>query len=84
MLMDIETALKIADTSHFMTQNKAVLDVLAAEVRRLQVSHKRYETLLRLNVPAFRALLEANLVIGKPFDELVDDLGPFMERSRDE
>jgi len=54
------------------------LAALRAEVERLRVGHDRYETVRRMNVPQFRDAFVLSNRTGKPFDEIVDDMRPFL------
>ena len=49
-----------------------------AELHELQRAHKRYETVRRMNVQQFAAALDLNIKTNKPFDEIIDDMAPFM------
>ena len=51
---------------------------LRAEIKRLRVGHERYETVRRMNVPQFRDAFILSTRTGKPFDEIVDNLRPFL------
>jgi len=69
----------------FIAASWSDIEYLLSEVRRLRaerdgllVSPRRYETVRRLNVPAFKALVEANIKVGKPFDQLVDEIASFV------
>lgn len=50
----------------------------AAEIERLRVGHERYETARRMNPRAWADAWQLNLTTGKPFDEIIDDLRPFV------
>jgi hypothetical protein len=47
-------------------------------VARLQVGHDRYEVARRMNPAQWRDAWLLNIKTGKPFDEIVDDLRPFL------
>ena len=53
---------------------------------RHRVGHERYELVRRMAPIQFHALWDANIVTGKPFDQLVDELKPFaaMRGDRDD
>jgi hypothetical protein len=53
------------------------LGALMLEVERLRAGHDRYEIVRRMDVDAFRDAYVLNRRTGKPFDEIVADLGPF-------
>lgn len=50
----------------------------ADEIDRLRKAHERYETARRMNPRQWAAAWELNLKTGKPFDEIIDDMRPFM------
>lgn len=47
-------------------------------VERLRIGYDRYETVRLLSVPQFQDAYVLNRRTGKPFDEIIDDLRPFM------
>ena len=53
-------------------------DRLRGEVERLSAAAKRYEIARRLNPVQWAAAFELNISTGKPFDEIIDDMGPFV------
>ena len=55
-----------------------LLESLTARVAELEAAADRYETVRRLNVPQFRDAFVLNTRTGKPFDEIIDDLRPFV------
>jgi hypothetical protein len=50
----------------------------AAEIERLAVWHERYETARRMNPRQWADAWQLNISTGKPFDEILDDLRPFL------
>ena len=50
----------------------------ARELAALRVGHERYETVRRMNAQQFKDAFTLSLRTGKPFDEIVDDLRPFV------
>lgn len=57
---------------------KCALELTAAEIEAFRKSHERYETVRRMSVPQFRDAYVLSTRTGKPFDEIIDDLRPFM------
>lgn len=53
------------------------MDVLP-EVARMHKGHERYETARRMNPQQWADAWKLNCSTGKPFDEIIDDLRPFM------
>lgn len=49
-----------------------------SQAQQFKAGARRYEIVRRLNVPAFKALIVASMKTPKPFDELVDELAPFV------
>jgi hypothetical protein len=47
-------------------------------VRYMRKGYERYETARRMNPQQWSAAWELNLKTGKPFDEIIDDMRPFM------
>ena len=47
-------------------------------VKRLQIGHDRYEVARRMNPAQWRDAWHLNIKTGKPFDEVLDDLRPFI------
>jgi hypothetical protein len=52
------------------------LIALAYEVKRLRISHERYETVCRMSVPQFQDAFILSAETGKPFDQIIDELKP--------
>lgn len=48
------------------------------ELLRLRIAYKRYETARRMNPRQWAEAWKLNLTTGKPFDEIIDDMRPFM------
>lgn len=48
------------------------------EIERLRLGHQRYEIARRMNPRQWADAWKLNLSTGKPFDEIIDDLGPFV------
>lgn len=48
------------------------------EIERLRIGHSRYETARRMDPRRWRDAWMLNLSTGKPFDEIIDELAPFM------
>lgn len=61
-----------------MRSEADIFAALNSEIERLRIGHERYETVRQLNLAQFRAALELNRRTGKPFDEIIDDLRPFV------
>ena len=57
---------------------REVLAALYAEIDRLEAGHARYETARRMNPRQWADAWKLNISTGKPFDEIVDDLRPFL------
>ncbi len=86
--MDIEHALEIADEARndgYPTLANQALCFLADHVRNLGVSNEywrigfdRYETARRMNPRQWAEAWALNISTGKPFDEIIDNLKPFM------
>jgi hypothetical protein len=57
---------------------RETLAALHAEIERLQAGHDRYETARRMNPRQWADAWKLNISTGKPFDEVVDDLRPFL------
>lgn len=55
----------------------------ADEIERLSIGYRRYETARRLNPRAWSEAWNENITTGKPFDEIIDELRPFMESLRE-
>lgn len=49
-----------------------------AEIERLRTGHQRYETARRMNPRQWADAWKLNTTTGKPFDEIIDDMRPFM------
>lgn len=48
------------------------------ELAELRLARDRYETARRMNPYQWKAAWELNLKTGKPFDEIIDNMRPFM------
>lgn len=48
------------------------------EMERLAVGNDRYETARLLSPEAWQEAWQLNIATGKPFDEIIDDLRPFV------
>jgi len=57
--------------------DQAELARLRAECDRLRIGHDRYEVARKLNVKQWRDALQLNMLTGKPFDQIIDELRPF-------
>ena len=57
---------------------QAKIDRLRAENERLAIGHRRYEIARRLNPVQWAAAFELNIKTNKPFDEIIDEMGPFV------
>lgn len=62
---------------------KTTLSAAADELERLRISHDRYEIVRQMNPRQFAAAFEINLNLGKPFDQIIDELKPFMQMGAD-
>lgn len=72
---------KAADVQGERDANAILTDEVArleAEVAALKLGNQRYETIRRLNPQAFLDAYVLNRRTGKAFDEIVDDLRPFV------
>jgi hypothetical protein len=50
---------------------------MGEECERLRIGHYRYEKVRRMTAQQFAAACEVNIRMGKPFDEIIDDLRPY-------
>lgn len=57
------------------------MDEVADEIERLRIGYNRYETARLINPSLWADIYQANLLTGKPFDEIIDDLRPFVVSS---
>lgn len=57
---------------------REVLAALYMEIDRLQAGHDRYELARRMNPQQWRDAWILNIRTGKTFDEIVDDMRPFL------
>jgi len=48
------------------------------ELAALRIAAERYETARRMNPIQWAAAWELNIKTGKPFDEIIDNMRPFM------
>lgn len=48
------------------------------ELTELRLNAERYETARRMNPRQWAAAWEINITTGKPFDEIIDNMRPFM------
>ena len=51
---------------------------LERQVEDLRIGHARYEAARRMNPRQWADAWHLNLTTGKPFDQIIDDLAPFM------
>ncbi len=51
---------------------------LETDLELARIGARRYETARRMSVPMWKDALKLNLSTGKPFDEIIDQLRPFM------
>ena len=56
---------------------------LRAQVEQYRQGHERYETARRMNPQQWKDAWKLNVSTGKPFDEIIDDLRPFMLGSKE-
>ena len=82
--MDIEEALRWAEkncteagTLDRLTSRR-VARVLTDEIDRLRIGHDRYQVARRMTPQQWAEAWKLNISTGKPFDEIVDNLRPFM------
>jgi hypothetical protein len=54
-----------------------VCEAAIDEIKRLRINHRRYETVRRMTAQQFAAACEINIRMGKPFDQIIDELRPF-------
>lgn len=80
----IERDAAIADINNLIDLNKRKDEVsrLRDQVNDLRKGHDRYETARRLSPAQWVDVWKLNISTGKPFDEIIDDLRPFV-RSND-
>ncbi len=52
-------------------------DELRAECEVLRAGNDRYEVARRMNATSWRDALQLNMLTGKPFDQIIDELRPF-------
>ena len=81
MSEDLITRLKalseqIGDPAPLMPR-ATVLEAIA-EIERLRIGHERYETARRMNPQQWAEAWRLNISTGKKFDEIVDNMRPFM------
>ena len=57
---------------------KGRIDQLEQMLERASVGHKRYETARRMNPRQWADAWKLNTTTGKHFDEIIDDMRPFM------
>jgi hypothetical protein len=58
-------------------QYKTAMDA-AEEIERLRIGYRRYETARLMNPRAWSEAWNLNITTGKPFDEIIDELRPFV------
>ena len=61
-----------------MQEAMLALVLQSDEIKRLRIGHDRYETARRMNPRQWADAWILNTSTGKPFDEIVDNLRPFM------
>ena len=86
--MDIEHALEIADEGRdggYDSLASQALCFLADHVRKLRATEEywrigadRYETARKMNPQQWADAWKLNISTSKPFDEIIDNLRPFM------
>lgn len=54
--------------------------ILKAEIEKLSIGNDRYETARLLNPRAWQEAWQLNISTDKKFDEIIDDLKPFVRR----
>jgi hypothetical protein len=47
-------------------------------IERLQIGNERYEIARRMNPSQWADAYKLNVTTGKPFDEIIDDIRPFV------
>jgi hypothetical protein len=52
------------------------------DIERLRIGHARYEAARRMNPRQWADAWHLNLTTGKPFDEIIDDLMPFLKGNK--
>lgn len=62
----------------WLDEKDARIEVLKVENARLRSGFERYETARRMNPRQWADAWELNIRTGKPFDDIVDDLRPFL------
>jgi predicted RNase H-like nuclease (RuvC/YqgF family) len=58
------------------TENREI-EAMRADAERWRTGHDRYEVARKLNVQQWRDALQLNMLTGKPFDQIIDELRPF-------
>lgn len=54
--------------------------IKAEELNRLRLGCERYETVKKLNSQQWQEMWRLKYVMLTPFDEIIDELKPFMEK----
>ena len=72
------TKAKTNSAGHALLEIAPRVSVMEDEIERLRAGHDRYETARRMNPQQWADAWKLNLSTGKPFDEIIDNLRPFM------
>ena len=75
---ECDAAEDIADLTMALEAAESEVRALRCEVVRLGAGHDRYETARRMNPQQWADAWKLNISTGKPFDEIIDNLRPFM------
>jgi hypothetical protein len=78
LIQRLRACLTMKHETALMSEAADEIERLTAENERLRVGHDRYETVRLLHVPRFQTAWLLNRKTGKPFDEIIDDLKPFV------
>lgn len=60
------------------------LECALAKLAKCERDAERYQIVRRMNAAQFADAFILNIRTGKPFDEIIDDLGPFYKAARGE
>jgi hypothetical protein len=55
---------------------------LTRKLKEAQINAERYEIVRRMNPKQFADAWELNVRLGKPFDDIISDLKPFLKPSK--
>jgi hypothetical protein len=64
------------------TKQRRAIHAAADEIERLKIGHDRYETARRMTPRQWSDAYQLCINTGKPFDEIIDHMRPFMRPNR--